>query len=277
VLLPYRLCAIDLDDTLLGPDHRISARNARAVHAVGERGVTVVIASGRMHEATLRFADQLTLETPIISYNGAMVRLPHTDDVWLHERIPAELAQVVVDYSREHDLQLNYYLHDHLYTLAYTPWMRLYHERTLAPVEVRSDFYDLVRGQEPTKLIIVDSPEVTNGLLPAFRERFGARLYVTKSNDEYLEFMPPHANKGAALALVAQRYGVTEQQTVAFGDSWNDVPMLQWAGLGIAVGNAKPAAIAAADRTVLRNDEDGVAVGLEEIFGLQTPLLKEER
>jgi Cof subfamily protein (haloacid dehalogenase superfamily) len=268
VPLPYRLCAIDLDDTLLGPDHQISARNARAVHAVVERGVIVVIASGRMHETTLRFADQLALDTPIISYNGAMVRRPHTDDVWLQERIPAGPAQVVADYSQEHDLQLNYYLNDHLYTFAYTPWMRLYQERTLAPVEVRADFYDLVRGKEPTKLIIVDSPEVTNGLLPVFRDLFGDRLYVTKSNDEYLEFMPPHANKGAALALVAARYGVTAAETVAFGDSWNDVPMLKWAGLGIAVGNAKPAAIAAADRTVLPNDRDGVAIALEEIFGL---------
>jgi len=150
VSLPYLLCAIDLDDTLLGPDHRISPRNARAVHAVMARGVTVIIASGRMHEATLRFADQLGLDTPIISYNGAMVKRPHTDDVWLHARIPAELAEIVVNYSREHDLQLNYYLDDHLYTLAYTPWMKLYHDRTLAPVEVRPDFYDRMRGMEPT-------------------------------------------------------------------------------------------------------------------------------
>jgi Cof subfamily protein (haloacid dehalogenase superfamily) len=266
--LPYRLCAIDLDDTLLGPDHKISARNALAVRATVERGVLALIASGRMYQATLRFAEQLDLDTPIIAYNGAMVKHPRTGEVWLHEQVPADLAAIVLDYCAQHHLQLNYYLDDHLYTAAYTPWIQLYHERTLSPVEVVPDFYTAMRGQAPTKLIIIDSPEVTDGLLPFFRGVFGDKLYVTKSNDEYLEFMPPDANKGKALGLVAARLGVTAAETVAFGDSWNDVPMLRWAGLGVAVGNAKPAVIAAAGKTVLRSDEDGVGIALEEIFHL---------
>jgi len=270
VSLPYRLCAIDLDDTLLGPDHQISARNARAVRAAVAKGVIVLIASGRMHAATLRFVDQLGLDTPVISYNGAMVKLPHTGEVWLHERIPAALADIVMNYCVPRDLQLNYYLDDHLYTAAYTPWMKLYHERTLAPVEVLPDFYTALRGTCPTKLIIVDSPQATSALLPYFRDRFAGSLYITKSNDEYLEFMPPNANKGAALELVANRLGVSAAETVAFGDSWNDVPMVRWAGLGVAVGNAKPEVIAASDRTVLRNGEDGVGIALEEIFDLRT-------
>jgi Cof subfamily protein (haloacid dehalogenase superfamily) len=268
-LLPYRLCAIDLDDTLLGPDHQISARNARAVRAVVERGATVLIASGRMHASTLRFAEQLELDTPIISYNGAWVKNPRTNEVWLREQIPADLAAAVMDYCEPRGLQLNYYLDDILYSAAYTPWLKLYHDRTLSPVEIVPDFYTRLRGTTPIKLIIVDSSETTDALLPYFREVFGKSLYVTKSNVEYLEFMPPKANKGAALELVAHRLGMTEAETVAFGDSWNDVPMLRWAGLGVAVGNAKPEVIAAADKTVLRSEEDGVGIALEEIFGLK--------
>ncbi len=266
--LPYRLCAIDLDDTLLGPDHRISARYARAVRAVVERGVIALIASGRMYQATLRFAEQLGLETPIIAYNGAMVKNPHTGAVWLHEQIPANRAAIVLEYCARHNLQLNYYLDDHLYSAAYTPWLDLYHKRTLSPVEIVPDFYTAMRDKAPTKLIIIDSPERTDGLLPYFRGVFGSSLYVTKSNDEYLEFMPPTANKGVALALTAERLGVTAAETVAFGDSWNDIPMIRWAGLGVAVGNAKPEVLAAADKTVLRSDEDGVGIALEEIFHL---------
>lgn len=266
--LPYRLCAIDLDDTLLGPDHQISPRNAHAVHAVMALDATVVLASGRMHESTLRYADQLGLTTPIVSYNGAMVKTPHTNEVWLHERIAGELAAVVMDYCAEHQLQLNYYLDDHLYTATCTPWMKLYHDRTLSPVEVRPDLYTSLRGTSPTKLIIVDSPEKTDQLLPYFRDLFGSLLYITKSNDEYLEFMPPNANKGAALEVVATRLGLTAADTVAFGDSWNDVPMLRWAGLGVAVGNAKPELLAIADRVIPRSDEDGVGIALEEIYAL---------
>lgn len=266
--LPYRLCAIDLDDTLLGPDHAVSARNVAAVRAVVASGVTVVIASGRMHEATLRFVHQMGLETPIISYNGAMVKNPHTGETWLHERIAGRVAEQVMDYARDHQMQLNYYLNDHFYSAAYTSWAQLYHERTQAPIEIVPEMYETLRGTDPTKMILVDSKERTDSLLTPFRERFGDALYVTKSNDEYLEMMPPHANKGVALALVADKFGVTAAETIAFGDSYNDIPMLQWAGLGLAVGNAKAETKAAAKRTIGTNAEDGVGVALEQIFQL---------
>jgi Cof subfamily protein (haloacid dehalogenase superfamily) len=266
--LPYRLCAIDLDETLLGPDHLISARNAQAVQAIVKQGVIVLLASGRMHASTLRFAEQLELETPIISYNGALVKNPRTGDVWLEEQISPNAAAILLDYCRENDLQLNYYLHDTLYTAAYTPWLKLYYDRTLSPVKVLPDFYAALRDTAPTKLIIVDSPQRTNGLLVTFRERFGTQLYITKSNDEYLEFMPPTANKGRALALVAQRFDIPAAETLAFGDSYNDIPMLRWAGRSMAMQNAKAEVLAAADCVVLSNAEDGVGVALEEIFGL---------
>lgn len=266
--LPYRLCAIDLDDTLLGPDHAVSARNAAAVQAVVAQGVVVVIASGRMHESTLRFAEQMGLETPIISYNGAMVRNPHTGETWLHDRIAGGIAAQVMDYARDRDLQLNYYLDDHFYSAAYTSWAKLYHERTLAPIEIVPDMVDTLRGTEPTKMIIIDTQEKTDSLLAPFRDRFGDGLYVTKSNDEYLEMMPPQANKGFALALVAGKFGITAAETMAFGDSYNDIPMLKWAGLGIAVANAKPETKTAAQQTVGSNAADGVGIALERIFHL---------
>ena len=266
--LPYRLCAIDLDDTLLGPDHAVSARNSAAVRAAVAKGVIVVIASGRMHEATLRFVEQMGLETPIISYNGAMVKNPHTGEVWLHERIAGEVAAQVMDYVCAANLQLNYYLDDHFYSAAYTSWAKLYHDRTQAPIEILPALYDTLRGSSPTKMIIVDSKERTDSLLLPFQNRFGSGLYVTKSNDEYLEMMPPQANKGTALALVAAKFGITAAQTIAFGDSYNDIPMLDWAGLSIAVGNAKPETKAAADRTIETNAEDGVGMALEQIFQL---------
>jgi hydroxymethylpyrimidine pyrophosphatase-like HAD family hydrolase len=123
-------------------------------------------------------------------------------------------------------------------------------------------------GIEPTKLLIVDTPEYTDSLLPVFRERYRGALYVTKSTDEYLEMMPLNANKGSALSFAATRLRTSPTRTIAIGDSFNDIPMIQWAGLGLAVANAKPELIEAADRTIPRSDEDGVAQALEEIFEL---------
>ena len=90
------MCAIDLDDTLLGPDHKLSARNAAAIRAVQARGVTVLIASGRMFAATLPTARELELDTPIICYNGAMVKHPRTGETWMERSIPAEIAGLTI-------------------------------------------------------------------------------------------------------------------------------------------------------------------------------------
>jgi Cof subfamily protein (haloacid dehalogenase superfamily) len=269
--LPYRLFAIDLDDTLLGPDHQISPRNSAAIAALRAEQVIVVLASGRMYETTTPFANQLELDTPIICYNGSMVRHPGTGEIWLEKHVPSDLADTVRDYAERHQLQLNYYLSGHLYTRAMTPWVQLYHERTGAPVEVLPNFSNALRDTTPIKMIIVDTPQKTDALLPEFRERFAGKLYVTKSNDEYLEFLPLHADKGKALALVTERYGVAQAQTAAIGDSWNDIPMIEWAGLGVGVGNAKQQVKAAADLVVATNAEDGVADAIQKIFGIKTP------
>ena len=267
--LPFRLCAIDLDDTLLDASHSLTETTLSAVQKVRSLGVTVVLASGRMHAAALRYAQELALDTPIISYNGAMVRYASTGETLLEEHIEADLAANIRVYSRQNGLQLNYYLHDLLYSEAYTPWLKLYHDRTNAPIEILPDFEAKLQNTTPTKLVIVDSPEKVNTLLPQMQDRYGKQLYVTRSNAEYLEFMPPTADKGKALALVAAKYHINAAQTLAFGDSWNDIPMLQWAGLGLAVANAKPEVRQAADRIVQSNTEDGVAHALADIFGFE--------
>jgi Cof subfamily protein (haloacid dehalogenase superfamily) len=262
---PYSLAAIDLDDTLLGPDHLISTRNANAIRALLEQGVTCVIASGRMHEATTRFADQLGLESPIISYNGAMVKRPHSGEVWRHVRLDAAPAAEVIAFCAEHGHHLNLYLDDHLYVAARTDWAEFYLRQTGSPMEVVGDLRRFA-GSRPTKLILIDAPEVTDGLLPVFRERFGSGVYITKTNPEYLEFMNPEASKGAALEMVANRLGIARERVIAFGDGNNDIPMLKWAGRGVAMGTAKEHVRAIADDVAPPYDEDGLGIFIERML-----------
>ena len=266
--LPYRLCALDLDDTLLGPTQQISERNVRAVQAVAALGVSVVLASGRMHESVIRYANQLGLETPVVSYNGAMVRLAHSEEMWRHLEVPGDKAAFVMDYCREKGMQLNYYRDNCVYSAADTHWIQVYQERTQAPLKILPDFYTILHDLPSTKLVIVNEPKIVDEIKPYFAAHFGDSLYITTTADEYLEFMLPDANKGAGLALVAERLNIPLAETLAFGDSHNDIPMLQTAGLGVAVGNAKPELKAVAGRIAPPNTEDGVALTLAEIFGI---------
>jgi len=254
---PFRLAAIDLDGTLLGADHRPTHQNAEAVRRLAEEGVLCVVASGRMHESSAPFARELGLDSPVISYNGALVRSGPDGETWHHLPVPADVADEVIDYCAEHGMHLNFYVGDRVLVAAQTPWGDLYLRHTASPMEAVGDLRRY-RGQEPTKMILIDSPERTDELLPVFRARFFERAYVTKSNPEYLEFMNRDANKGRALSHVAKRLGVARKDVVAFGDSDNDIPMLEWAGLGVAVG--RPSAKVRAAANIVVDCPDGNAL-----------------
>jgi Cof subfamily protein (haloacid dehalogenase superfamily) len=265
--MKYRLAAIDLDETLLDSFHQISERNAAAVRMLAASGVTCVIASGRMYEATTRYARELGLQAPIICYNGAMVKHTASKEVWLHNRVPAGPSMRIIEFCHSRGHHLNFYLDDHLFVERRSEWADFYLRQTGSPMEAVGSLLPL-RGSEPTKMILIDTPEVTDGLLVQFREEFGPSLYITKTNSQYLEFMNPAANKGAALALVAERLGISRAETIAFGDGANDLPMIQWAGLGVSMGSAKPEVLAAADKIAPPYDEDGLATVIEEILGI---------
>lgn len=264
--LPYLLCAIDLDDTLLTGDHILSSFTRETIRAIQNLGVKVVIASGRMYATTLPTVEELGLNTPVICYNGAMIRLPHTDEYWLNKRISAELTSEILNYAERNCLQLNFYQDDHIYTAAITDWAKLYKKRTGAPYEILTDYYCRLQGESPTKLIILDYPDVQQSRLLEMKQRFDGKLNVMRSNAEYLEFLPLGVDKGVALAITAEKLGISRSQTIAFGDSWNDISMLEWAGLGAAVNNAKPEVKSIADVISPSNDEDGVAHTLRDIF-----------
>ncbi|MDH7571299.1 MAG: Cof-type HAD-IIB family hydrolase, partial [Armatimonadota bacterium] len=223
--------------------------------------------SGRMHCTTTAYWRAMGLDTPIISYNGASVRFEESGQILFNATLDPDLAREIVAVCAREGLQLNYYLDDQLYTARQTPWSNLYATRTSARFHVVGDLRTLVH-RAPTKLLIVASPECVAELYPRFAARYGNRCYVTTSNAEYLEFIPLGADKGRALSLVASHYGIPRERVIAFGDAHNDIPALKWAGLGVAVANAQPEVKAVADRIAPSHDEDGVAVVLEDLFGL---------
>ncbi|MHB9023606.1 MAG: Cof-type HAD-IIB family hydrolase [Armatimonadota bacterium] len=265
--LPFELISLDLDLTLLDDAHTISPRNYDAVRRCVELGAKVVITSGRMFSSTLPYLRELDLHTPMITYNGAFIKHPDTGEVLLHERLAAETAMEIVDFCAAENLNLNFYLNDTLYIAKTNPWAELYAARTGAKLHPVGDLR-VFAGERPTKVLIVDDPARIARLHDELAPRYADRAYVTISNVEYLEFMPPGVDKGKALAVLAEHMGIPREKTIAFGDAGNDIPVIRWAGLGVAMENAKEEAKAVADRIAPRYDEDGVAVVLEELFNM---------
>lgn len=265
MLTSYRLAAIDLDETLIAKDGSIPPRNAEAVARLRQAGVLCVIASGRMHQATLRFAEALDLMSPIISYNGAMIRDRATDEIWRHVTVPPDLASEIVRFCADNGYHLNYYLDDHLYVAEVGEWAMLYHRHTGSRMEPVGDLTRL-EGTRPTKMILIDRPAEADRLYEVMSQRYGGRLYITRTNPEYLEFMAAGCDKGVALRELADRLQVPREQTLAFGDGGNDLPMIQWAGFSVAVASGKEAVRRAASWIAPPFDADGFAVAVDAIL-----------
>jgi Cof subfamily protein (haloacid dehalogenase superfamily) len=259
-----QLVAIDLDGTLLNSTHDLSSRHEAAVRAVRERGVRVILASGRMHASIVPYARQLELDEPIISYNGALVRWDRTGEVLHHLPVSAEWAAEFMAFAREEQFHLNLYFDDVWYSPADSEWAQLYARRTRRTAVFRPDLYEWAASREPTKILCIGPPERIRTAFHLWRERAGNHLYVTTSEPEYLEAMNPAVSKGLALQRLCAHLGLPLAHTMAFGDNLNDQPLLEAAGYGVAMGNSPPEVQAVADRVTGTNDEDGVAQVLEE-------------
>ena len=263
--VPCRLAALDLDGTLLNDEHIVTDRTCATLQELSAQGVVVVLISGRMHQAILPVSDQIGLENPIVSYNGGMVKHPRTGDVIHHTPIPAADATALVEYGDRKGLHLNFCLNDQLFIKEYNQWSELYEERTGVSATALGDLHEL-DGQEPTKMQILDTPEKIDLLLTECKSEFGERLYVTRTQVEYIEFMNPQVSKGRALQALAAQLDIPNDLIVAFGDGYNDESMMQIAGFRVAMGNSVDEIKAIADYTTDTNQNDGVALAVERLL-----------
>jgi Cof subfamily protein (haloacid dehalogenase superfamily) len=245
---PFRLAAIDLDGTLLGPDKTISAANLSAVQRLRENGVTVIIASGRRHQNSVRFQRQLQLSGPIIACQGGLIRDGESGNVIEAHFLPQGVTRQMIDEAEKHDIQVIYYHLDHLYVAERNnQWVHLYEARVGEKAEILPNLEQL-DGRRALKLVWYGDPEILGKIRPEMSAHYSDRVDILSTERENLEFMPRGINKATALAKVAAEYGVRQEEVLAFGDGENDIPMLTWAGMGVAMSHGSQAAIRAARR-----------------------------
>ncbi len=227
-----RLIAIDLDKTLLDESLHVPERNREALKAAAERGVTVAIATGRSHTSAARFARELGIDAPVISYNGAMVRRADDAEPMRHVRLDADLAAEIVELLVHQMTDFMYFLDEQLYTQRYDHWARDYLARTGDQPCVAGDLRRFA-GASPTKLLLLGTPEQTRARHAFFTQRYDGRIYATISLPEYMEILDPQATKATALRWLADHLGVPMERTMALGDSLNDLEMIRAAGVGV--------------------------------------------
>ena len=261
--LPYDLLAFDLDGTVLRRDLTITPATVKAFDALRERGLRLVVATGRRFEGAREQAERLGFggEDPVICYGGSMVRRMNGETL-LHRTIPSHLGAEVLEWAAERGLHGRVFLDGRIVVSPETTATVRYLRRSgESDVEVVPSPAGWLRsgGEEPTKLVIVDHPDSVPLWLEEAQRAFAGRLFVTRSLPHYVEVGGLQGTKSEGLRFLCGRWGIAPERTVAFGDADNDVDMLRFVGLGVAVGGMTDEVREAADVVAAPVDEDGVA------------------
>lgn len=258
----YKLLALDLDGTLIGESPEISERSARAVQAAARLGVKVTLATGRMYRAAKPYADQLGIVTPLICYQGAQIRDPVSEEVISETGIDREIALEVLRYARENGYHVNAFAGDELYMAELTPEGKFYLDRAKVEPNIVGDLTEWL-DRDVLKLVLVTDEPTTLKIIAELSERFGERLYVTRSYPTFAETINPYVSKGKALKYLAKRLDIPLDNVMAIGDDLNDIDMVAAAGLGVAMRNSPREVISNAQFVTGTVEEDGVAAAIE--------------
>ena len=269
--LPYSLLAFDYDGTA-GENGMLPTPRVRlAIASAQERGVHAVLATGRSYVSGRRYAEALGLHDPLIVYQGALVReMNGTRKTLLLEPFPEALLPEMFGFSKVRNLEMNLYTEKVMYVVGmrhdrafYERWFSL----NIREVGSVDEALGLMAedGQVPVKFMFIGEPHQNEEILGELKFEFGDRLSAVRSHPLFLEVTSPLASKGNALAFLAGHLGVKREQVMAVGDSGNDISMIRWAALGVAMGNASADVKEAADWLAPGISDDGLAVAIEQL------------
>ncbi len=267
-----RLIALDIDGTIAGESNEVTPAVIEALKAVQAQGIQVTLATGRMYCAALYYAQVIGTPLPIICYNGAWIQAPQTEQRLWHVPVPIALARELLDYCEQPErkalLDVHFYLNDQLYVREVTEQTRLYIERSRIHANPVGDLRTILH-QAPTKVLAMSrEPEVTQAVFASLQQQnLRHQLYLTQSNPYFLEACHRNASKGKALRyLVEQILQLKPHNTIAIGDNYNDLEMLNYAAIGIAMADAPPEVKAQADWIAPNVEADGVVAALEKFI-----------
>jgi Cof subfamily protein (haloacid dehalogenase superfamily) len=257
---------LDVDGTLLDPTHKIAPATAAAVQRARRAGLHVLLASGRSARSMLDVLAELGLDGPAIAFNGALTfRLERGAMRVLAETpLPRDSAVAALTLAREHGIEVGWFTRDDWRVAALGPGIEEEWWLTEEPPLIEPGLPD--GAPEAFKLMCIAADSHGTPALHALRARLPAGVSGQFSHPRYLELIAPGVDKARALRATCAALGLSPAQLAAIGDAENDIAMLRAVGIGIAMGNAAPAVIAAADRVTDTNARDGAARAIDALL-----------
>lgn len=262
-----KLVAIDLDGTLLTGDKGISERNKIALAKAKAAGVKIVICTGRPLKAISTFLQELNLEEAgdySITFNGGLVQKNDTGEIMEKKVMTTQDVHDLYELGQMLDLPIDTISDGDVYQLPSAPKR----ESLYSVLNNLLKFYpatidEITDERLYNKVVVAYDANYLDQQIAKIPQSFYERYEIIKTRDTLLEFMPKGVTKAYGISLLAKDLGIEQAEVMAIGDEENDLPMIEYAGVGVAMGNAVPMVKEAADVVVKSNEEDGVAEAVE--------------
>ncbi|WPC39745.1 Cof-type HAD-IIB family hydrolase [Clostridium sp. JS66] len=263
----YKMICLDIDGTLLNSKHRISPSTKEVIQIVSkEMQIPIILVSARMPKGILFLLKELSISNPIICYSGALIMDDKTN-ILSNVTIPILELKQVFKLTREMGIHISLYKDDEWYVEKIDEWAEQEGIITnMSPIIMSfTDLFDLWEKEDsgPNKILCMANQNELETLNAKIKDYNSNNLNIYFSKPTYLEMMPNNASKTSAIKVLCEKYGVQRPEVIAIGDNYNDINMIEFAGLGIAMGNAPNEVKQYADYITLSNDEDGVAEAIK--------------
>lgn len=264
----YKLIAVDMDGTLLNENKEISHRCRKAISRLKEEGKKIVLATGRPLNGVMRYLEKLNLfddNDYVIAFNGALVQGTKSKRIIFHQPLSLEAYKELYKVSRELGLNIHALTEKSVLTPKNNPFTRIESEINQIPI-VECAIEEIDSSTMIVKVMFIDEPEKLDAALPMIPEWVREKYTILRSAPYFLEFLDKRVNKGVGVSAVAKQLGLKREEIICVGDAGNDLDMIRYAGLGVAMGNAFDEIKSEADYITHTNEEDGVAHVIEEFM-----------
>lgn len=264
-----KILVLDIDGTLTNSQKIITEETKRGIMNIQERGHKVILASGRPTPGMKKYADELELEKYggyLLSFNGGKIIDCRTGDIIFQKVIPKHVVPLLYKYAVEKDCGLVTYFGDSIILgTRRDEYVEL--ESRINGMEIKEveNFVDYV-DFEVNKLLMTAPKEKAEIYVKELQERFGDILSIYRSEPFFIEIMPMNVDKAASLDRMLESVGLKQEDVICCGDGYNDMTMIKYAGVGVAMENAQPAVKEVADYVTASNDEDGIVQVIEEFI-----------
>lgn len=233
-----KMVATDIDGTIVKWDTGFSENVKNCIKKMCANGIKVVLVTGRMHCATTHIANELGLETPIVSYQGGLIK--DNDGKTLYKNnLSDNHAKKIINWARKNDIHINLYLDDKLYVEKDNDFVKKYTDGKFVSYDVCS--FDDLEICNVNKILAIDYNDAqrVTGWVDELRKTY-PELYIVKSTPYFCEIGNPNATKALGVGYLAKQWGIKKDEILAIGDQDNDIELLKAGGIAVAMGNATP-------------------------------------